>query len=80
MVLPKIENLMNIAEFIVKEFNGADVSNVIIDIQVDNKTLQKINEDYYYRNNPNKEEKIIKDVKEVTVEINGVTFKYVRSE
>ena len=80
MLVPKLDILYNLTDKINEIFRGKDISNMTITFELDSKTLNKVNEDYYYRYNLNGD--LVKDenVDEINVNIGGVKYKYIKKE
>lgn len=80
MLVPKLDILYDLTDKINEIFRGKDISNMTITFELDSKTLNKVNEDYYYRYNLNGD--LVKDenVDEINVNIGGVKYKYIKKE
>lgn len=74
----KFDDLVKIAG-ILKE-NGYGEINMTISTEVPDRTLNRINEDFYYRNkaDDDKQTPLPDHVDEVEVTINNITFKYLK--
>lgn len=75
--IPKYNDLLPIASFIAEKC--ADTCPVSVTFTVpDVETVTRVNEDFFYRLNPNGDEsQINKEAKEVVVNIYGVEFRYI---
>ena len=74
MILPKIDDLIKIANVITETIGTTcDTSLLEITIGVDKPTLKKLNEEFYYRNNSFGQPD---DTDEIVVKIGDITFKY----
>lgn len=80
MLVPNIDVLYDLTNKINEMFYGKDMSNMTITFEVDEKTLNRVNEDFFYRNNPNGEYNKKDKVDEVNVNISGVKYKYIKKE
>lgn len=71
--LPKIENLTKITEIINEE--GLEGMNIEIKMHIPSKTLlNKINEEFFYRDGLTCDNEKIEDVDNIIININNVTF------
>lgn len=80
MLIPNLETLYKIVFALKKEFKANDLPKMSIVFEVDEKTLNKVNEDFYYRNNPDADHDNYEIADEVDVNIEGVNFKYIKKE
>lgn len=80
MLVPNIEVLYALTDKINELFKGKDISNMCIIFEVDDKTLNRVNEDFYYRNESEGSFDKNEHVDEVNVNIGGVKFKYIKKE
>ena len=78
--LPSIDELIEITQvFKEKLLTKYDLTNMEILFHVDNAVLKKINEELYYRNNPQATDNP-EETDEIDLNINGIQFKYVLKE
>ena len=80
MLVPKLDILYDLTDKINEIFRGKDISNMTITFELDSKTLNKVNEDYYYRYNLNGDLDKDENVDEINVNIGGVKYKYIKKE
>ncbi len=77
MSIVNIDELIKLSQFLVE--NDYHKKNVTVNFGIKTRELlNRINEDIYYRNTEKKE--ALKDVDEIILNINGITFKYVLDE
>ena len=73
-----IEEIIKISSIIKENINkDMDLSSLEVNIYVDKKTLRKMNEELYYRNNSVGEPE---ETDEIIVNINDIKFRYVVKE
>lgn len=73
---PTVNELFIISNTIKDNSNGVPLSDIEVIFRVDKKLIDKINEDFFYRNNPNAEKNEFKSADEVEVIVNQIKFKY----
>lgn len=78
MLVPNLEALYKLTSLINEEFKGKNLSNMTLIFEVDEKTLNRVNEDFFYRNNPNATHDDYETVDEVNVNIEGIKYKYIK--
>lgn len=77
MSIINIDELIKLSQFLVE--NDYHKKNITVNFGIKTRELlNRINEDIYYRNTEKKE--TLKDVDEIILNINGITFKYVLDE
>lgn len=59
--------------------NEYDTSNLQITLNVDEKTMKMVNENIFYSNNPNTNQKP-EETDEILINVNNIHFKYVINE
>jgi len=75
---PRFEDLIPLADFIAETYPSSHPIKVVIELPKEEKILDRINEDYFYRLYPNSnKEEIPTNISEVEAKINGISFKYV---
>lgn len=75
---PRYEDLLPLTEFISEKYPSFYPISIVITLPKEKQILEKINEDYFYRLNPEgKKEDIRTDIEEVIVNIGGIKVKYV---
>jgi len=70
------DDLLEIAEFFMEKGYG---NNITVNIELpDKKTINRVNEDYYYKLNQGNKNNVveIEEVEELNINIGGVKFKY----
>jgi len=70
------DDLLEIAEFFMEKGYG---NNVTVNIELpDQKTMSRVNEDYYYKLNQDAKnsEANLEEIEELNINIGGVKFKY----
>lgn len=80
MLIPNIDVLCDLTNKINEIFHGKDLSNMTIVFELDEKSLNRVNEDFYYRNNFDSSFNKTENVDEVNVNIGGVKYKYIKKE
>ena len=80
MLVPKQNDLCELALLINQKYGDKDKSNMYIVFEVEEKTLNRVNEDFYYRNNPNAESENYVKADEINVIVDGVMFKYINKK
>lgn len=77
MSIINIDELIKLSQFLIE--NDYHKKNITVNFGIKTRELlNRINEDIYYRNTEKKE--TLKDVDEIILNINGITFKYVLDE
>lgn len=71
------DDLYQIAFAIKNAIKNFDYNNINIIIKTPPEMINKINEDFYYRNNPNSSQVELDDVDEIDVNVNDIKFKYI---
>ena len=81
MLIYNIETLFNLTKKI-KEIviSPNDLSNFNVTIKIDDKMLKKLNEEFYYRNNPSTKYEDFNNIDEINVNINDISFKFIKKE
>lgn len=74
--IPMLDELFKISETVKNNLNGLEPENIFVNILVDKTVINKINEEFYYRNNPNAENDSFQNADEVEVIVNGIKFRY----
>lgn len=77
--IPNLNSIINITHTLSDIMSSYDVSSMEILFRVDRKTLNNINEDIFYRNNPNSKSSP-EETDEIIVNINGFKIKYVLND
>lgn len=75
-IIPTVNELYEISVAIKNIFKNKKIDNISINIELDNETLNKVNEDLFYRNNPNAKKEDFSIADEINVIVNDVNFIY----
>lgn len=73
-----IEELVNLTYAIKENMFGFDVANLELVLRLGSNELKQINEEFYYRNNPNASPRMLKKADEVIVAINDIKVKFIK--
>ena len=80
MLIPNANHLYKISLALKREFKESDLSNMFIIFELDEESLNKVNEDFYYRSNPDAKPENYEIADEVDVKINRINFRYIKKE
>ena len=77
-IVPTVNELYSISVAIKDIFKTKNINNISVQIELDEDTLNKVNEDLFYRNNPNAKKEDFSIADELKVNINDVNFNYIK--
>ncbi len=79
-MIPKINDLMEMAALLNERYEKTDMSNVVIEFTVSKEMLKRVNEEMFYRNGGNSTFGTPPPSDEVVVNIGKYCFRYVKEE
>lgn len=74
MIVPNIDMLCKITDAILSETKVKDLTNMTVIFDVDENTLKKVNEEFYYRTNIDGE--IDNNIDEINIDVGGLKYIY----
>lgn len=79
-IIPTVNELYELSVAVKNIFKNKKFDNISFNIELDEETLNKVNEDLFYRNNPNANKNEFTVADELNVNINDIVFKYTKKE
>lgn len=78
--VPTDVQLIKIADILSEELSDIKKENMSIIFELNNELLKQVDEDYFYKNNPEAEINNLEPVSEVNIIISGIKFKFITRE